>query len=306
MALSSIEITAIVLVVVLAVAAAGLLLFVMQRLRRRRAQLLHELHDRPELSQDRAFNRLVMARREADILERQGADVTRARQRIAEAQGAFDTRAYDRAYQSAQLAHESLVNTRIGRAPLPSSPGLAGPTASIGPGTPPDSAVPESPGPAIAKNRAEAKFQLQLLEQDVTQAGADHPDAPGTAEAAALHRRAQAAFDLAEFTDAFALALKGRRALGRRVEALPPSPATRIETRPPGSPSPPPRSSDVDRTAERVAGAERCPQCGYPALTEDTFCRGCGTPRGPVVCSSCGAARAATDTFCGRCGAAFA
>jgi len=80
----------------------------------------HELPSRnPQVQHDRAFNRLAMARREAEILATSGVDVNSARSLIDAAQGAFDTGAFERAYESAQSAHELLVAARPHR-PMPS------------------------------------------------------------------------------------------------------------------------------------------------------------------------------------------
>ena len=73
----------------------------------------------PRIRQDRAFNRIAMARREADLLTSSGVDVASAQDLIAQAQGAFDHQDFDRAYVSAQSAHELLVSARRNRA-LPS------------------------------------------------------------------------------------------------------------------------------------------------------------------------------------------
>ena len=73
----------------------------------------------PEIRHDRAFNRIAMARREAELLASSGVDITSAQDLIAQAQGAFDNRDFDRAYVSAQSAHELLVAARRPR-PLPS------------------------------------------------------------------------------------------------------------------------------------------------------------------------------------------
>ncbi|HYB79699.1 MAG TPA: hypothetical protein VEG66_08095 [Thermoplasmata archaeon] len=75
--------------------------------------------DRPELRYDRAFNRIAMARREAELLASSGVDVSSANNLIAAAQGALDTHDLDRAYESAQSAHEALVAARRS-GPLPS------------------------------------------------------------------------------------------------------------------------------------------------------------------------------------------
>ncbi len=311
--LTSQELLAIVVIVVLGVAVVTLLLFLVKRLKDRRDQLLHELRDRPELVQDRAFNRIAMARREAEILGRQGRDVGRARELIAAAQAAFDTRNYNEAYRSAQLAHESLVHSRSpplasahrgpSTAPLPSP---SAPTAPLPNGTGPWVAGPATgPAAAIPRNRAEAQFQLRLLDQELGTAREGRPGTPETAEAVAGRDRARAAFDRGDFTEAFRSALRTRRALGGTVEALPPSPTFRSPAdRPPAS-SPPSAAADAAEAAMRAADAARCPECGFPLLPDDRFCRGCGSQRRPMACPKCGAARTPVDTFCGRCGARF-
>jgi len=316
-ALTGFEIGAIVVVVVLAVVVAGLLLYLLRRLKNRRAKLMSELEDRPELNQDRAFNRLAMARREAQILAGQGVDVERARELIAEAQGAFDLRHFDQAYQSAQSAHEALVNARAQGArstgtPLPSSgpsayPASAPPSASHGAAPPPAAATPVAespPRPSIPKYRAESQFQMRLLTDELEALPARRRKEPGGLQAARLGREASAAFERADYPEAFRLALKGRRALGGTLESLPPSPTPASRPAPEGG-NGTGATPDLTRTAETVASGERCPECGYPALAGDAFCRGCGRPRAAMTCPSCGAPRGEQEPFCGRCGARF-
>jgi hypothetical protein len=313
--LDSTEIILITLVVVLGVVVVGVLLLMMRRLRQRRAQLLHELTDRPDLVQDRAFNRLGMARREAELLSRQGADVSRAKELIAQSQAAFDNRSYDKSYQSAQMAHESLVDARrkagqFGPAPARPSPpptaasalGAPLPSTSAAPGG--SVATPVTPQP-MPRNRAESQFQLRLLDQELEAARAANRPATAMSEALDLRTRSQAAFDRADFTEAFRIALKGRRALGTTVEGLPPTPVARSAGAPLTTGGAGAAAPDAAQTAERVASGDHCKECGYPALAGDAFCRGCGTPLTPSTCLACGAARTPTDTFCGRCGANF-
>ena len=317
--LTSSELAVLVIAVFLIVIAIGLGLYVRARLQRRRAKLLGELQNRPQLIQDRAFNRIAMARREVELLARQGADVGRARERIAEAQASFDNRRYESAYETAQTAHESLVNARRGIAPPPSvdlglGPGATGdplPSPSGGPTSAFPASGPEapSPTPAMPKNRAESQFQLRVLEQELAVARSDRPDEPSTAGAADLATQARSAFDRSDFTEAFRLALKGRRTLGGSIESLPLTPTG---SSPAGAPGPlglggnGGARADVSETAGKVAGAARCPECGYPALPDDVFCRGCGRPQAPVTCPKCGVPKVPGDSFCGRCGAPFA
>jgi Double zinc ribbon len=304
MALTSTDIDAIVVVVVLGIIVGALFLYSLRRLRLRRDQLKKELQT-PELRQDRAFNRIAMARREADILSRQGVDVATARSLIAQAQGAFDTRNFDRAYESAQSAHEALVAARRG-GPLPTGNNVTasnpGPTLAEGPSSAVAPAVPP-PTARIPKNRAESQFQLHLLDTELAEAQRTRPTNGGTVAADSLRRQAQESFDREDYTEAFRLSLRARRQLGGKVEALAPSPGGAVTAeRNAGEVAAP---EDPGATAARLAGASRCPDCGYPMSVNDRFCRGCGTPRGSSVCPVCQAPRTPADTFCGSCGARF-
>lgn len=294
-----------VLVVILVTFGLGVLLYLRRRLKERREKLLGELRDRPELIRDRAFNRLAMARREADLLGQQGVDVSRPRALISESQGAFDNRGYDRAYELAQQAHEALVHARQDRVPLASAPTAASPSTAPSPsGVPPApvSTAPPSPAPSIPKNRAESQFQMRLLDTELDAARNDPARSAACSEASRFRADAGTAFDRGDFTDAFRLALKGRRAIGAPVESLPATPGA-------AGPASGANRAPVDpaRSAEETASAERCPSCGYPLLAGDAFCRGCGEPRSdPMTCPQCGAARQSSDGFCGRCGTSFA
>jgi len=308
--LTGIEIVIIAVIVVLACALAAVGLYILRSMRRRRDKLLGELKSSPELIQDRAFNRIAMARREAEIVGRSGVDITRPRELIAEAQGAFDTRNYDRAYQSAQSAHEALVHARSASTPLPSAPEhapLPGPPG--GPAVPASasgapSSASSTPASPIPKNRVESQFQLHVLEQELGEARAAHAPASRIQAADGLRQQAASAFSLGDYTEAFRLALRGRRQLGATLETLPPS------TKPSGPGGEAATASkgpiDAGAAADRVASANRCPDCGYPMLADDAFCRGCGRQNAELKCPHCGASREPMDTFCGRCGERYA
>jgi len=314
--LSGLEITSIAFVIVLAIVVAALLIYLLRRLKNRRAKLLSELEDRPELNQDRAFNRLAMARKEADILSGQGVDVQRAQALIAESQGAFDLHHYEAAYQSAQSAHEALVNARrqsarstgsplpsgVGSTPLASSTTSAAPVAAVtGPG--PVSGAEPRTRPTIPKYRAESQFQIRLLTDELGGLTSRRAKDPTGVQAASFKRQASEAFDRGDYAEAFRLALHGRRALGGTLESLPPTGPGVSATPEAGNGTA--RPSDIAATAETVASGERCPDCGYPALPGDAFCRGCGRPKATLTCPTCGAPRGADEPFCGRCGARF-
>jgi hypothetical protein len=305
--------------VVLGVVVIALFLLALQRLKRRRAKLLQDLAASPRQAGDRAYNRLEMARREAAILGRQGVDIARAREQIAQSQAAFDGGNYTRAYELAQSAHESMVHARqtgsVGSAtpstapPLAAAPLLTAPLVG-GPGrggsrTPDrdgDPSAGAAPPPRLAPNRAESQFQMHLLDSDLDAARSSRRSAGTISAVAALRSQAQSAFDSEQYTDALKLALRGRRELGGKVETLAPSPSI-VRSEPAGGGDS--GGLDAAASAERAASGSRCAQCGYPARPDDAFCRGCGLPRVPAVCPKCGASRTPSDTFCGRCGERF-
>jgi len=286
--------------------------YAMRHLRRRRERLREKRQDDPAVASDRAFNRLAMARKEADLLERQGGDVAQARQLIGLAESSFGTRQFDRAFDLAQSAHNTLVAAR--KAPKTAPPAQPPASSAPSPAPPPfrptvpmPAAGPNDgdlPGPAVSKvpkNRAESHFELGLLERDLETAKRERPKQGGTKKGETTRAAAQAAYDRADYTEAFRLALKGRREVGGRVETLAPGPA-RTAGVPPEATEAPLTSDTPVEVAETVAAAERCPQCGHPTQPSDAFCRGCGTPRVPATCSKCGAPRLPTDSFCGVCG----
>jgi Double zinc ribbon len=303
------------IIVVLGAMGAGLGLLAIKRIRARRNQLLKDLAVSPRHAGDRAFNRLEMARREVAILGRQGTDTSRARDQIAQSQAAFDNGQFERSYELAQSAHETLVHARqTGALPgggtallAPAGPSASRPTASTTPPSSPDTAASPSAAssapaasPRLAPNRAESRFQINLLDSDLDSARSSRASPSTVATASALRSQAQAAFDREQYTDALRFALRGRRELGGKVETLAASPGSAAAVDGLAGPA-----ADPSAAAERAAGGARCSQCGYPTRGDDGFCRGCGRPLVPTECPNCGAPRTATDTFCGKCGQRF-
>lgn len=305
-ALSSADILAIALGVLLVAILAGIGLFLLRRLRQRRDELKAGLSGRPDLIGDRAFNRIAMARRESEILSGRGASVGRATDLVVQAQAAFDARDFGRAYELAQSAHESLVSARMAGPPIASATPAAPPRAAAGDilSSTLEPFARSDPVPTVAKipkNRAESQFQIRILSTELEEARSTRPTADATTQAAASLAAAQAASDRADYTEAFRMALRGRKQVGGSVEAVAPAPG-----RAGRSPAAESATGDPALAAETVASAERCASCGQPILRGDTFCRGCGTPRAAPLCSRCGAPRHSADAFCGKCGAAFA
>jgi len=295
------------LLTVLVIAAGAVMLtafYLLRSYRQRRLRAIRGDNADPAFVGDRAYNRIALARREADLLSAQGLDVEQAEQLIVLANHALETHDSTRAYDLAQAAHETLVQARRQPSRLRSNPPAQAPVpATTLPGAPLASAAVDTARPApvapapnpVAKNRAEAQFQLRLFESELARADKSTPGGSASPEARDLYVQAHAAFARAEYAEAFRLSLRGRRAVGGKVETLgPPMPVA-------SAPAAGGAGNPV-ATAEALAAQERCPSCGHPTLPGDAFCRGCGAARAPLTCPSCGGPRTPTDTFCGKCG----
>jgi Double zinc ribbon len=145
------------------------------------------------------------------------------------------------------------------------------------------------------KNKMESHFQLSLVQDELDRARQTKSGSAQFKEADQLRNDGQAAYDRQDYTEALRLALKSRRTLGTRIEALPLSPASTV-----GDPGAPRTTGGV---AEPPTFGRKCARCGRIAAATDEFCRGCGAPITPALCSSCGAPLLAGDRFCGKCGA---
>jgi hypothetical protein len=292
-------------------AAAGLLYILNRRLKSRIASLRESLGDgSPEYADDRSFNLLAIARAEAATLRRNGVDVHVAEAAIADGERALRRRDYEDATRSARRAHELLVAQRIeGSTAAPAAsppPSRSMPTSPPGQGpAPTPNSLPDSPvapvpaaaagepapAPRLAKNRAESRFQMSLLKEEIDAAAKEGPEGSAVTEARKGALDAQSAYDRADYTESLRLALRARRSLGARIETLPP-PLTRI----PPTPAPVP-------SAAGPSGTEPCGTCGRPLKASDKFCRSCGTAKVPTACAACGTPLEPGDRFCAGCGA---
>jgi len=285
----------------------GLYYILSRRLKARLAQIRESIGESPNFADDRAHNLVVLARSEAAALKRGGADVHVAETALDDAEGALKRGEYDDATRSARRAHELLLAQKAAGSPLllapapsrsmPKSSHAADPAPRTN-RSPDPIAAGESAGdtgspPRLAKNRAESRFQIGLLNEEIGSAGRGAGESPGIAEAKTGAAEAQAAYDRTDYTEALRLALRARRALGTRIESLP-APLTRI----------PPSPSGPGATASSTpSGTEPCGTCGRPLKTADRFCRSCGTAKAPTACGACGTALDPGDRFCAGCGA---
>jgi hypothetical protein len=291
--------------------------FILRRARLRRLQLSGEVADAREIVEDRAHNQIRIALQEASILERDGVDVTRPRRLLDDAGAAYRRQDFHHSLQLGRTAHDVLVTLRqqsraatgppLTPSPTPRPESLAalalGAPEPFGNGTTTNGSeadaeiAPEAPRPAIPKNRMEAHFQLSLLRDELEVAQRDRPAASGVVEASRLATEAHSAEGREEYTDALRIALKARRALGGKIETLPPprvAAPTSLAATSGGTQSP--------RGGPIPDAVETCPKCGRATRREDAFCRACGAPRAPMKCPRCGQPLEANDQFCGRCG----
>jgi hypothetical protein len=285
----------------------GLYYILHRRLKARLAQLREAVGESPKHADDRAHNLLVLARSEAATLKRNGADVHIAESAIADAESALLHGEYEDANRAARRAHELLLAQRASGSPLLLAPAVSRSMPNSAPkpdpttrpnGTPAPTgtvAISPEPGspPRLAKNRAESRFQINLLLEEIERAGNAPGGSPGVAEARTGATVAQAAYDRTDYTEALRLALRARRALGTQIESLP-APLTRI---------PPTPAIPASAAASTPSGTEPCSSCGRPLKTTDRFCRSCGTAKAPTACAACGTPLEAGDRFCAGCGA---
>lgn len=279
---------------------------------------------------DRSFNQIRLAQSAADHLSRTGVDVSEAKALLARAETARVGGNYDLSIELAKKAQDSLAAARAAGNPLVSpspvktspSPGaigksmaptVSGASTSSGYTAPPsapffaagDAAVPEPTGSSEPmpdrppKNKMEAHFQLELAHDELDQARSAKSRTRLFREAEGFWTNGQAAYDKQDFTEALRLALKSRRTLGTKVEALPVT-----ATAPPSSSGDPAVAGrDPGALVDQPTFGQKCAKCGRTAAPTDQFCRGCGTAIPPALCSSCGAPLLQGDRFCGKCGA---
>lgn len=289
------------LLIVGTILTAVLILFVVlvvRRMHERRRQLAEDLATDKEIRKDRAYNALRLASAEAAVLERDGIDTASARTLIAQGEAAIKAGEDFHALALGRTAQDTLI--RLRQEAIPAR--LAAPTApEPEPPLPEESSEPAAV-PATGKNPAAARFQIRLLTEEIATAQKNEPTRSGLSEAIRFQSRAIEALEEEEVTAALGLALKGRRAIGARIESLPPSA--------PLSPAPPPATRILERSPtgpvaapDAPPGSVPCPKCGRPSKGSDLFCRNCGAPIGTARCPRCQAPLEPDDRFCSRCGA---
>jgi hypothetical protein len=291
--------------------------FIVQ-MRRRRAQLANEPMPSREQLDDRAFNQIHIARASAERLHRSGVDVDSVLTLLDNAEKARARGDPDTATALARSAQETLVRLRSNpptrvpapqEAPLSSAAAMA-PNASDGAWIDARASSPaplpvrdpsgssDAPVGRLPKNKAESRFQLNLLEEDVRRSEGSAPKAAETIEGRTLLHDGRSAFDRGDYTEALRLGLRGRRRVGARLETLAPSRSTQPEP-PDEEAAPAPIATPTD------GGPGTCANCGAPMKGADAFCRACGASRSSTRCGQCGQALAADDRFCGACGGAI-
>jgi hypothetical protein len=307
----------IVLAVIVGVVAVLAFLVVFERSRLRRRDARMKL-DSTQSDEERAFNRIQIVRAGVDHLAQQGYEVASVRATLARASEAEQRGDPSGALQLADSAREQLV--RIRESPLPGAAaalpaetpeavsgrverrGAPSTLPAEGPGSPTLPAG-EAPSDSPARGRlpplqVQARFELVALSRDLAGLPAGTEDAL-RGEVLAFFAQGQAAYDRQEYPEAWRLALRGRRRLGRTIESVAASPAAV----PPASPPPSPPPSDPVPSAGAV---RNCPHCGQPLRENDHFCRACGHSLSASKCPRCGTALEPNDRFCATCGAPLA
>lgn len=330
MAVSSSTFQAEVAGVLVAVSLVVVAIYALFRYMRRRGPELAAREGRAVL-EDRSYNRIRIGHAAADHLARSGVDVSSARALLEKADTFRKGGDHTSAIEFSKKAQDLLAAARSADSSLPSGGTLRSSSAvAVGgqdaapPSRVPIGSSPDTPGSAAAvipnglpagsggesssvqganrppKNKMEAHFQLSVARDELEQARASKSDTPAYQGAETFLAQGQQAYDRADCTEALRLALKSRRTLGARVEALPlttPSTATVAPTEAPST------GRGGGESPEDLSSGPRCSNCGRPALAADQFCRGCGARIAPTPCVQCGAPLVAGDRFCGKCGA---
>ncbi|HEV2231495.1 MAG TPA: zinc ribbon domain-containing protein [Thermoplasmata archaeon] len=292
------------LLLVVAVLTVGLLLFMVYFIRRAKERgrtLSGEIALARGQTEDRAHNQIRLARAEATILKRDGADVAGPERLLGEADAAIARQDFHHALQLSKTAHDALVamRQRSSGSAVPAAerlPGSFGPRGLVDLTALPTTDGPassEGPGagapPAMPKNRLESHFQLELLSEELARAASEGRSDPALAESNRLAAEAKASEGRGDFTEALRIALKARRTLGGSIESLP---LTRSV-----APAPPSRTPSAG-----AAPPARCARCGEALRASDAFCRACGAPRAAGSCPRCSAPLEPADRFCATCG----
>ncbi|MCI4352893.1 MAG: zinc ribbon domain-containing protein [Thermoplasmata archaeon] len=309
-------------------------LYALNRYLKRRGPELATREGRGVLD-DRSFNQIRIGQAAAEVLARSGADVTAARMLLTRAETARTSGAYDMAIELAKQAQDRLSVARSGAQTLVAAPSSRSePRAAVDSPSSRSAWVPPTrpsalhstltstaaadpvrgtlaPAASLAgmpssrppKNKMEAHFQLSLATEELERFSTTKPPSKNIGEADRLRVDGQAAYDRGDFTEALRLALRSRRTLGTRVEALPVATAPGSASAGTGSAALPRGPGQGAAATEELAFGPKCPQCGKPATADDRYCRSCGGPIPPSLCSSCAAPLSAGDRFCGVCGA---
>ncbi len=277
------------------------------RLRKRDAHLsLESTQSVPE----RAYNQIRIARAGAELLARDGYDVGPVRATLAEADGAQSRGNHPQALRLAESARGRLVALREGRgggsapAEAPSEPpspdAPAAPLPSSGPhpsaGAPGPGAAPLRP--KLPAHQVEARFEISVLNGELAAHRSPPGDGAAEREASELARQSEEAYEHEQYSEAWRLALRGRRRLGASIEHVGsggglPRPSGPVEAV--GLAAPP-------KAAVSPEEGPRCPKCGRSSRASDRFCRACGTTFAAAACPRCGAPKESGDRFCGVCG----
>ncbi|HEV2449021.1 MAG TPA: zinc ribbon domain-containing protein [Thermoplasmata archaeon] len=267
-------------------------MFYQFNLRRRRRILESEVPLPPE---DRAFNQIRIARAASAHLADQGYAVEAVTESLDSAERRYARRDHAGALRLAQEAQAKLRRIHADGAPAARTPALS--LSAEDPGVP-DESVPVPPTPAesaaprpskVPKGMVEARFTLNLLEQELAGAESSRPGDPRLGEARNLRDEAQRAFADRRYPEAWSTALRARRRLGAPIEGVG-GPAT--------------SSGATDPEASAAPGT--CPRCGRALRGGEKFCRGCGASLVAHACPRCGVAVEASDEFCHACGSPVA
>lgn len=255
---------------------------------------------------DEAYNAILTTRSVMNVMQRQGADVSKALRLVESAKAAMQNGEYDTCKEKCEKAKDELTNPSRQSAGWteaegPDGDGLERVAENI------LSAKELSPREAKAYkgsklpvdqdgNYLSAKFEISTAKADIGRARSKGQDAGNAQD---LLTEAESAFVSGGYTKALSLAVKARKAIGAADESIPLKKKSATEEEEP----------EAEPTPEEASAPfiEECPSCRVSLDANDAFCHKCGERvQRERVCNSCGTKARPNDGFCRKCGSKVA
>lgn len=257
---------------------------------------------------DEVYNSILTTRSVMNIMERQGRDVSAAKEQLAIAKDAMTRGEYESSKRHCDKAKDELTKLRSASSPArrviqedeDSRDALEKVAEDIlaTSKTVPPAGADGYKGAKLSDDKGGnymgAKFEINAAKSEVSKAAADGYD---VFKAERIVQEAEGCFAAGDYTRSLSLALKARKLVGAEdvADAIPLRASAEEHV-----PEPP---SDVEEVEEIETASGRCQRCGATFHADDAFCPKCGSKvQKELRCTGCGAEPREGDAFCRKCG----